>query len=435
MNGSAASPIRATSPIRSRDREGADTAHRYRSLTVAALKLGFAGLIVVALCAQPKTSPQEQEELETALAEAGTSPVDYLRALERHLAKYPASPRKAELERAAARAAIDASDNRRIILYGERVLAVKPDDATILEPVARALSAGEGEAAAKNALKYATRLEELARKSKNASDREARALILEARASENLGLSEEALGLAKRAFDTYPNAAAAREVARCYERLGKLAEAARAMADAFTIPDWAITPADREPDRVRLGDLYRRAKGADAGLGDVVIDAYDRNVALLHARDARLRGDYPNAALSDPMQFTLSGVDGAKLGLSTLGGKVVVFDFWATWCEPCREQHPAWEQIKRQFMNEPRVAFLFVSTDEDRALVAPFLKQMKWAGPAYFNDGLTPAFQVRGIPATVVVDAHGKVFSRMTGYDPQRYAEMLSERIKEALAE
>jgi thiol-disulfide isomerase/thioredoxin len=394
-----------------------------------------AGLFAVALIAQQKTSPREQEELETALAEAGTSPVDYLRALEKHLAKYPASPRKAELERAAVRAAIDAGDNRRIILYGERVLAVKPDDATILEPVARALAAGDGEAAAKNALKYATRLEELARKSKNASDREARALILEARASGNLGLNDEALGLAKRAFDTYPNAEAAREVARCYERLGKLAQAARAMADAFAIADRAATVAERERDRSRLAELYRQVMGSDAGLGDIVLEAYDRNVRLLHVREAQLRSDDPNAAISDPMQFTLSGVDGPKLGLSTLAGKVVVFDFWATWCEPCREQHPAYEQIKRQFINEPRVAFLFVSTDEDRVAVAPFLKQMKWAGPAYFNDGLTRAFEIRGIPTTVIVDAHGKVFSRMTGYDAQRYADMLSERIKEALAE
>jgi thiol-disulfide isomerase/thioredoxin len=397
--------------------------------------LFVAGLFAVALVAQQKTSPKEQEELETALVEAGTSPVDYLRALEKHLAKYPNSPRKAELERAAARAAIDAGDNRRIVLYGERVLAVKPDDATILEPVARALAGGEGEAAAKSALKYATRLEELARKSKNASDREARALILEARASENLGLKDEALGLAKRAFDTYPNAEAAREIARCYERLDKLVEAARAMADAFTIADRAATAADRERDRARLGDLYRRTKGSDAGLGDMMLEAYDRNVALLHAREARLRSDDPNAAISDPMQFTLGGVDGPNLGLSSLAGKVVVFDFWATWCVPCREQHPAWEQIKRQFMSEARVAFLFVSTDEDRAAVSPFLKQMKWAGPAYFDDGLTHAFEIRGIPATVIIDAHGKVFSRMTGYDSQRYAEMLTERIKEALAE
>src|SRR5215813_421083 len=114
--------------------------------------LFVAGLLAVALIAQQRVSPKEQEELETALAEAGTSPVDYLRALEKHLAKYPNSPRKAELERAAARAAIDAGDDRRIIRYGERVLAAKPDDVTLLEPVARALAGTGGEESAKSAL-------------------------------------------------------------------------------------------------------------------------------------------------------------------------------------------------------------------------------------------------------------------------------------------
>jgi len=391
----------------------------------------FACFFSAALFAQQKTSPKEQEELESALAEAGTSPVDYLRALEKHLAKYPDSPRKAELERAAARAAIEAQDSRRTILYGERVLAVKPDDVTILEPVARALAAREGEESAKAALKYATRLEELARQSTNASDREARALILQSRAAGNLGRKEEALALAQKAFDTYPNADAARETARCYERLGKLSDAARAMADAFTIPDRAATPADRE----RMGDLYRRAAGSDAGLGDMALQAYDRNVALMHTRELRLRGNDPNAAFTDPMQFTVTGVDGSKFAMSTLAGKVVVFDFWATWCIPCREQHPLYERVKRQFREEPRVVFLAIATDEDRSLVAPFLKEVKWSGPAYFEDGLSRAFEVRSIPTTIILDKRGRVFSRIVGFDSHRFADMLTERIKEALSE
>ena len=391
--------------------------------------------VLIAASAQQKASPQEQEDLESALVEAGTSPVDYLRALEKHLSKYPNSPRKAELERAAARAAIEAGDNRRTILYGERVLAAKADDVTILEPVARALATGGGEEAAKGALKYATRLEELARQSKNASDREARALILEALATINLGRGEEALALAQRAFDTYPNAEAAREIARCYERLGKLSDAARSMADAFTIPDRTATAADRERDRAQMGELYRKATGSDGGLGDLVLQAYDRNVALIHMREMRLRGGGPNAAFTDPMQFTLTGVDGAKLGLSALAGKVVVFDFWATWCIPCREQHPLYEQVKRQFRDESRVMFLSVATDEDHALVAPFLKEVKWAGPAYFEDGLSRALEIRAIPTTIILDRSGKVFSRLTGFESRRFADMLSERIKEALAE
>src|SRR5215831_4302406 len=91
--------------------------------------------------AKPDLSEAEQEELSSALAEAGSSPVEFLRALERHLAKYPKSPRRAELERAALRAAIETKDERRIILYGSRVLDREADDIQMLERVTRALLA------------------------------------------------------------------------------------------------------------------------------------------------------------------------------------------------------------------------------------------------------------------------------------------------------
>src|SRR5690349_12993824 len=91
----------------------------------------------------PQLSPQEQSDLENALSEAGSSPNEYLRALEKHLEKYPRSPRKEELERAAVRSAMEANDDRRIITWGERVLSRQPDDLQILERVTRSLLAIE----------------------------------------------------------------------------------------------------------------------------------------------------------------------------------------------------------------------------------------------------------------------------------------------------
>ena len=91
------------------------------------------------------------------------------------------------------------------------------------------------------------------------------------------------------------------------------------------------------------------------------------------------------------MQFTLSGLDGAKLSMATLKGKVVVFDFWATWCVPCRAQHPLYEQVKKRFAGNPDVVFLSIDTDEDRALVRPFLDEVKWKDRVYFEDGLSRA--------------------------------------------
>ena len=410
------------------------------------------GLLAQQRPARPETSPKEQEALENALSEAGSSPVEYLRAIEKHLAQYPDSPRKPELERAAARAAMEAGDDSRIVLYGERVLARQPDDLQMLERVTRALVATDAKDASERALKYARRYEELVRQMQvdaggagaspgSAADmREqagraiGRALAWEARATGNAGRPEEALALARRAFKADPSADAARETARWLERLGKPEEAARALADAFTIPDSHTTDADRARDRSRMGDLYLKANGSEAGLGDLVLEAYDRNLALVHARELLLQAADPNARLTDPMEFTLTGPDGKRLRMATLKGKVVVLDFWATWCRPCRAQHPLYDLVKKRFGDTTDVVFLSIDADDDRAAVEPFLAEVNWTVPVYFEDGLSRALKVTSIPTTVVIDRTGKIFSRMNGFIPERFVEMLTGRIRDALA-
>jgi thiol-disulfide isomerase/thioredoxin len=133
------------------------------------------------------------------------------------------------------------------------------------------------------------------------------------------------------------------------------------------------------------------------------------------------------------MEFTLSGLSGDKLNLAELKGKVIVFDFWATWCGPCRVQHPLYEKVKQRFRNNPDVVFLSVNTDEDRELVEPFLKDNGWNVTPYFEDGLSRAFKVSSIPTTIVVDKGGEVFSRLNGFLPDRFVDMLTERIQDAL--
>jgi thiol-disulfide isomerase/thioredoxin len=420
-------------------------------------------LLAACLCGAPQNRPkaqpgqaadQESEDLDNALSEAGSSPVEYLRAIEKHLARYPFSPRRAELERAAVRAAMEANDDAAIVEYGQRALARQPDDLQILDRVIRSMLALDTSAAevaenARRALSYAVHYEELLRRMqreggrgmsaaewKDQTDRAiARALTYQARATGNLGHPEEALALAHRAFEAYPNADAAREMARWDERLGKAEDAARALADAFTIPDPHTTDADRAHDRAKMGDLYRQAKGSETGLGDLVLQSYDRNLALVHARELALRTGDPNAQLTDPMEFTLSSVDGGKLLMSSLKGKVVVFDFWATWCVPCRQQHPLYERVKAGFRDNPAVVFLSIDTDEDHKLVKPFLSEIGWEGPVYFEDGLSRALHVTAIPTTVIADPRGQVVARMNGFVPERFVEMLSERIRDALGD
>jgi thiol-disulfide isomerase/thioredoxin/TolA-binding protein len=392
----------------------------------------------------------EQSELNEALSQTNNSPLEFIRALEAHLKKYPKSEKKAELERALAKAALENNDDRRVAVYGERVVERNPDDVVIVEGLVRALlSRDPSKDFAARALKHARHYEKLVsglRKEKapgrvseatwqdGVERGVGNALRFQARASGILEQYGDAIALAAKSFETYPNADSAREAGRWLSKMGRREEAVERFADAFTIPDPRATEAERAGDRIRLGELYRQLhEGSEAGLGDALLRAYDRNSALLEKRRAFFAAKDPNAKAAKIHDFTLAGPDGAKVALSTFKGKTLVLDFWATWCGPCRVQHPLYEQVKERFKSRPEVVFLAISTDEDREKVGPFLKENNWTHRVYFEDGLSQNLKISSIPTTIVVGRDGEVVSRLNGFLPERFVEMLSERIDEAL--
>ena len=413
------------------------------------MKLLALGLLTLCLLAQRKPDPAvEQQELSTALAEAGNSPVDYTRALEKHLAKYPDSPQKATIVAALAKAAIEAKDDKRILLYGEQVLVTNPDDLQILDRVIRTLLLTEDRAAAEKALALAIRDEHdienvgkqpppgrysTAQWQEEVMKGTGRSLVYQARATGNMGKIKEAIELAQQSWERYPSAAAAREWGRWLTRAGNNLEAVQHFADAFTLEDANSTEIDRGKDRMRMGELYTKVNGSEKGLGDIILQAYDRTQAIMSERIAKLKAKDPNAAASKVLDFTLSSVsDGKALPLASLQGKVVVMDFWATWCGPCKVQHPLYEKVQQKFKSDPNVVFLAVATDEDRTLVAPILKERKWTGQNYFDAGLATKFEVSSIPTTIIVDKSGNIASRMNGFVPERFVDLLTDRINQA---
>ena len=404
----------------------------------------------LALAMQASGANSEEEDLRKALGEAGSSSIEFIRALERHLEKYPKTERRGELERALVKSAMEIKDSRRIIRYGEQVLASGGEDVEILERVTRALLENEDPESAGRALVYAQRMEKVVRgiKIDEAPEGRARArlreemdlglsrsLTFQARATGNLSKAAEAVTLARQAFSVYPSAESARESGRWLVRLKRNDEAIAHYADAFTISDPRVTDSARAQDRARLGDLYRASKGSEAGLGDLILASWDRNAARIAARIEESRKLDPNAGFDKPLEFSLSGVKGDRLAMKSLAGKVVILDFWATWCAPCREQYPLYETVKETFRDRQDVAFLAIATDEDRSLVAPFLERQEWNKMAYFEDGLSALLKINSIPTTIVLNRRGEVSSRMNGFIRERFVDMLTERIREALAE
>ncbi len=390
----------------------------------------------------------EEQALRAAVREANGSQVDLIRVLEKHLGQYPHSRRREEIEFVILKSAIELDDEARVAKYGVLFLDTGANDITVMDRVIPLLLRDSSEDTAKRVLEYAKRYEAAAQDIdnnrpeargllsswKSRRDRAfARAFVFQARAEGNLGNASEALKLAQRGYEIDPSAESAREMGRWHAKLDQLDEALARYADAFAIEDERNDAAHREADLDRLRELYAKKGAGEAGLGDLMLAAHDRTRAARLAKEAERNALSPNAAARKPSEFVLSSIEGDSLRLASLKGKVVVLDFWATWCGPCRIQHPLYEEVKKRFAGKDDILFLSINTDEDRSTVEPFLEENDWPRAVYFEDGLAGALRISSIPTTVVLRKDGAIFSRMNGFIPEQFVDQLSERLNEAL--
>lgn len=114
----------------------------------------------------------------------------------------------------------------------------------------------------------------------------------------------------------------------------------------------------------------------------------------------------------------LADLDGKLLNLGDLKGKLVVVNFWATWCPPCRREMPSLERL-RQRLDKQGLAVLAVDVGEDADTVFAFTGQLEPSpGFPILLDRDSQAMQrwkVRGLPTTFIVDPQGRVIYRAVG--------------------
>jgi thiol-disulfide isomerase/thioredoxin len=114
--------------------------------------------------------------------------------------------------------------------------------------------------------------------------------------------------------------------------------------------------------------------------------------------------------------FTVTALDGSKFTLDAMGGRVVLIDFWATWCGPCNEELPHMKRIAKEFAGQPLV-IISVSWDDDAAKWKDFLAKngMTWVQYRDANHELSRRFEVDAIPHYFTIDSDGVLTSEMMG--------------------
>jgi thiol-disulfide isomerase/thioredoxin len=134
-------------------------------------------------------------------------------------------------------------------------------------------------------------------------------------------------------------------------------------------------------------------------------------------------------AAEQPLDLKFKAVDGQEVDLAKLRGKVVLLDFWATWCPPCRAEVPhvvaTYEKLKAKGFE-----IVGVSLDKDQKALDAFTKEHKMTWPQYFDgkgwqNEVSTKFGINSIPAMWLLDKKGVVTSKNARGDLEQQVEKL----------
>jgi thiol-disulfide isomerase/thioredoxin len=389
--------------------------------------------------------PAPEEQLQQAIRISGNDRAALVRNLEAFLKEYPDTRQRPQIYRALVEASLQLKDDSRAAGYAERIIALNPDDISMTILTIQLLERGGEEAALRRATNYATRVLEFVERSspggkspkisqeewalENKSDRMS---ILAMRGRLELKLKDSAA--AQKDFETsyaiLPGAIAAEQLGEVAELKKDLNTAIQQYARAFALAEATTGTSSRREIRQKLGNVWRLAHGSDDGLGEYLLRTYDEISKASLAPKPR-----KNADARGPADFTLrKAPDGVAYSLKDTKGKVLVINFWATWCGPCHALEPLFSRVSYEFLSNTDALFLAANCDEDESLVKTYLESDKFPMPVVFADGLDRFFAVYSFPTVLVIDRAGKIAYRSDGFAPDTFESDLAAAVRSALA-
>lgn len=182
---------------------------------------------------------------------------------------------------------------------------------------------------------------------------------------------------------------------RTHEEIAKVLAVYPSLANALFLDGRALANLRQDEAATARFEQYVKIKPADDP---------DRQRALLYIS----RPELARARMAPP--FAVTTTDGRRISMDDLQGKVVLLDFWATWCGPCRAALPHIRDIARRFQGQPLV-ILSVSLDPDERKWKEFIANNDMTWPQYrdggFGGAVAKMFGVNAIPHTFTIDADG----------------------------
>jgi peroxiredoxin len=129
--------------------------------------------------------------------------------------------------------------------------------------------------------------------------------------------------------------------------------------------------------------------------------------------------------------FVLQDVSGSNWKLSSLKGKVVFVNFWATWCKPCRDEMPSMVALNEAMAGKP-FQMLAIVFNDDLDMASSFARRLGVTFPVLANPGseLTEAYMITGVPETFIIDVNGILRHKFIGpynWDTQEMRNLVQE--------
>jgi peroxiredoxin len=202
-----------------------------------------------------------------------------------------------------------------------------------------------------------------------------------------------------------------------YEVYLHIGQAYWKLGDPTKALQWAVRAryflGDREnPELARLiRDAYAQLSGSEEGLDVYLSNRLDDVKKEEYSRLVAQKLDIP------AKEFALKDLQGEVVKLSDYRGKILLVDFWATWCGPCKRELPLL-QAEYPAWKAKGIELLAISTDRDAEKVAPFIRENKYSFRVLFNDNTARDYDVSGIPCLYVIDPNGVIRYRHLGYRP-----------------
>ena len=202
------------------------------------------------------------------------------------------------------------------------------------------------------------------------------------------------------------------------ERYALLAEKALPASEAQKLIEGFVKSGKASAKtKAALKNIYVKEKGSDTGYAAYLTNLEEEAIIARRAEIAKGMINEPAPA------FALKDFEGNSVSLASLKGKVVVVDFWATWCGPCIASMPGMKKAQDKYKGNPNVKFLFVDTWEkvDNKLqnAKDFMTKKGYDFHVLLDteDNVVSDFKVSGIPTKFIVDGMGNIRFKAVGFD------------------